>query len=208
MAFMAPGGTIEMSRELYRRMWNDDRVNRIWLRVTPGVAPEVVRGLIASRLGTRYRLQVLSSGEMREHLVAHVRRAFAPIDVLLAIVLLVMLIGLADVLAAGVAQRTRELGMLRAVGVPRRAVALMVLIEGTVLGGLGLLLAAVLGLALGMLWVTVILPDLLGWTLEPHAPQARLVTLGALTLLVGFLAGWLPARRAAAHQPAVALRYD
>ena len=53
---------------------------------------------------------------MVDYWVAQIRRGFAGVDVLRAVVFLVMLLGIADRLASGVVQRTRELGAARAVG--------------------------------------------------------------------------------------------
>ena len=115
---------------------------------------------------------------------------------------------MADTLAAGVIERTREIGAIRVVGVRRRFVRRMVLVEGVVLGVVGLVLAAVAGFALGTLWVDVTFPALLGWVLEPHVPYTQAGVVAVLTVVVCIVAALAPARRAASLAPAIAVRYE
>ncbi len=206
--FASPRGTIEMSRDVYKRYWHDAKVTRAFVRTDPTADLAAVRAAIARRLGRTYNLRILSAAEIVEYFASQVRRGFAGVYILAVMVLSVVLVGMADTLAAGVIERTREIGAIRVVGVRRRSVRRMVLVEGVVLGVVGLALAAVSGLALGTLWVDATFPALLGWVLEPHVPyeQAGVVTL--LTVIVCVLAALAPARRAASLEPAVALRYE
>jgi ABC-type antimicrobial peptide transport system permease subunit len=123
-------------------------------------------------------------------------------------VLSVVLVGMADTLAAGVIERTREIGAIRVVGVRRRYVRRMVLMEGLVMGSVGLALAGASGLALGTLWVDATFPALLGWVLAPHVPYQQAGVVTVLTVAVCVVAALAPARRAASLEPAVALRYE
>lgn len=206
--FASPRGTIEMSRKLYTRYWHDSQVNRVWVRVAPEADVAAVREDIARTLGRTHGLRILSSGEMVKYWAAQVRRAFAGVYVLGGMVLLVVLVGMADTLAAGVVERTRHLGAIRAVGVDRWQLGRMVLAEAAVLALLGILLAVVAGLALGVLWVKATFPYLLGWVLELHIPFRQAVLGALLTLAVCLSAALLPARYAARLNPAVALRYE
>jgi putative ABC transport system permease protein len=206
--FSSPGGTIKMSRELYARMWNDRQVTLVLLRVAPGSSPNEVRSEIARRLGRTYGLKILSSGELLAHFVDQARQAFRVVDVLGVLVLVVVMIGMADTLAAGVMEQTRELGAMRALGVRRRQLGRMVVAQSLALALLGLLLAVVTGLALGALWVLATFPNLLGWTLELHVPYLQLVVVAAVALAVCVAAAISPARRIARFEPASALRYE
>jgi putative ABC transport system permease protein len=206
--FTSPRGTIIMSRELYKRYWRDPQVNRVFVRKTPDTDVGTIRAAIARELGRKYSLRILSSAELMEYFAAQVRRAFAPVSVLAGLVLVVILVGIADTLAASVVERTRELGAIRAVGIRRQHVRRMVLVEGLVLGTLGLALGVSAGLALGTLWVKATFPYLLGWVLEIYVPYSQLLIVCVVTIAVCLVAGMLPARRAANLEPAVALRYE
>ena len=207
-AFASARGTIEMSRTLYRRHWHDDQVTRVHLRLAPGTDVPLLRGTIARTFGQRFRLRMLSSHDLMAYWTAQVRRAFAGLHVVAVGVLLVILVGMADTLAATIVERTRELGTMRAVGGRRAHVRRMVIIEALLLGALGLVLAVASGLAMGTLWVTTTFPLLLGWVLQMHVPWAELVLTSAMTLTVCYFAALLPARSASRLEPATALRYE
>ena len=207
-AFESPAGTVQMSRELYRARWRDRNVSRIAVQGIPGMTNAALRDAIARALGGAHDLRILSAREVVAYYATQVARGFAPLRVLACMVLLVTLLGVADTLAAGVLERTRQLGALRALGVPRQRVAGMVLVEALLLGGLGLVLALTAGLAVAAVWVKGTLPSLLGWVLDLHVPYRDVPLVGALTLAVCLTAAFLPARRAARLQPQVALRYE
>jgi len=206
--FVSRRGMIEMSRDVYRSFWHDSQVNRFYVEVDAEAGAGAVQAAIARRVGNRYGVRILSSGVIVEYFAMQVRRAFVPVSVLAAMVLLVVLIAVADTLAAGEAERTRELGALRAVGVERRYLRRMVLAESLTLGVLGLVLASAAGLGLGILWVEATFPYLLGWVLELYIPYGYVAMIGVSTLLVCLIAASLPAIHAARLDPAVALRYE
>src|SRR5262249_28180174 len=140
-AFESPAGTVQMSRELFASYWHDGQVNRIGLRAAPAADVEQIRAAIAGDLATAYDLRILSAGELIGYYTGQVGRAFAPLGVLAAPVLLVTLLGVADTLLAAVIGRTRELGPARAIGLPRRSVVCLEIVEALGLAAMGLALA-------------------------------------------------------------------
>lgn len=207
-ALQSPAGTIEMSRAVYRRYWRDQLVNRIGVYVDPAVGVAAVRAAIERDLARPHDLRVVSAPELIGHYAAQVGRGFAPLYVLVTMVLVVTLLGVADTLAAGVLERTRQLGVIRALGVRRRAVASMILVEAALLGGLGFVLATAGGLAMGALWITRTLPQLLGWNCALFLPLREVPLFGVLTVAVCLTAALLPVRRVARLRPQEALRYE
>jgi putative ABC transport system permease protein len=207
-AFQAPAGTIEMSRTVYRRYWRDPLVNRIGVYVDPAVGVQAVRETLERGLARADDLRVLSAHELIGRYSAEVARGFAPLYVLVTMVLVVTLFGLADTLIAGVLERRRQLGTLRALGVRRRPVTRMLLLEAGALGVIGFLLATAGGLAMGTLWVTRTLPQLLGWSCQLYLPGRLVPLVGLMTVAVCLAAASLPVRRAARLRPQEALRYE
>ena len=206
--FLSPRGTILMNRNVYKRYWNDAQVTHAIVHTMPGTAPGAVRSAIASALGRKYGLRILSLPELLEWFAVQVRRAFAGLYVLAALVMLVVLFGVVDTLAASVVERQRGLGAIRALGIRRRQLQSMTVVEALLLGTLGILLALGMGMAMGALWVNVTFPSLIGWVLDLHIPYARLGALAALSVAVCLVAAFLPARRVARLDPAVALRCE
>lgn len=110
--------------------------------------------------------------------------------------------GIASVLAVTVVQRTREIGILRAMGSARGQILRVFLLQGGLLGLAGSTLGALVG------WGLVQVFNLFGPGLF-EIPVAPDLVLGAMAIatLSGVLAAALPARRAARLDPAVAIRY-
>lgn len=110
--------------------------------------------------------------------------------------------GIASVLAVSVVQRTREIGILRAMGAPRGLVLRVFLLQGGLLGLLGSLLGSAVG-GLLVQFFNVFGPGLF------HVPvAASLIPVVLVTAtVVGVIAAAVPARRAARYDPAVAIRY-
>jgi putative ABC transport system permease protein len=206
--FLSPRGTVLMSRDLYRQLWRDTHLTHALVRVSSTGSDEDVRTTIERTLGQRYRIRVLRLRELVDWFADQVRRAFAGLNVLAGLVAVVVLVGMGDALAAGMIERTRELGVARAIGVRRRALGQMVIGEALLLGALGVVLAIVLGLGLGTLWVKATFPALLGWTLSLHLPLAQTGELAMTALGISLLAAYLPTIRAVRLDPVAALRSE
>ena len=106
--FASPRGTVEMSREVYKRFWRDAKVTRAFVRADPKADLGTVRAAIARQLGRTYNLRILSAAEIVDYFASQVRRGFAGVYILAVLVLSVVLVGMADTLAAGVIERTRR----------------------------------------------------------------------------------------------------
>ena len=126
--------------------------------------------------------------------------------VLLAVLTLPSLIALLNTLAIGVIERTREIGMLRAIGSTRRQVRRMVMAESLLLSGIGTALGLLAGLYLG--YVMVMAMSATGYPVSYSFPYAGLVAAAATGLLFGVLAALLPARQAADMDILRALQYE
>ena len=112
-------------------------------------------------------------------------------------------VGTLNTMLTSVHERTREIGILRAIGWPRRRIVLMILAESLCLAGT----AAVLGgiTALGLTWL-LSQTAAAGGMLVPVIDLPIMATGLALAIGIGLLGAWLPARRAARLQPTAAFR--
>ncbi|MFD5898531.1 ABC transporter permease [Streptomyces sp. NPDC060366] len=115
---------------------------------------------------------------------------------LLALAVVVALLGIANTLTLAVHERTRELGLLRAVGQTRAQLRAMVRWESVLVAAFGTAGGLALGGLLG--WVVVKASEGAGDTAFAFAvPPAQLAIVGVVGLTAGAIAGWRPARRAA-----------
>ena len=125
---------------------------------------------------------------------APIDRIIGIIYVLLVFAVLIAILGIVNTLALSVIERTREIGLLRAIGVSRRQLRLMIRLESVVIAVLG----AVLGVGLGIVFGVTLMYALRDEGLERISiPVGQLVVFLALSLVIGVLAAVFPARRAA-----------
>ncbi|WP_440766478.1 ABC transporter permease [Natronorubrum sp. DTA7] len=118
-----------------------------------------------------------------------------------AISLLVGSIGIANIMLVSVTERTREIGIMKAVGAQNREILGLFLAESVILGIIGAILGTLLGLVAGYLGAWYI-------DLPLVYPYEYVVLAIAVGMLVGIAAGLYPAWRAARTDPIDALRYE
>jgi len=127
--------------------------------------------------------------------------------VLLAVLSLPSLIAILNTLAIGVIERTREIGMLRAIGAARSQVRRMVVAEALLLAAIGTAFGLLGGLYLSYMLVEGISASGI-FRMEYSFPLAGLIAATAAGLIFGVLAALLPARQAARMEIIDALRYE
>ncbi len=167
------------------RFGSDDIV---WAAATFAPGVDSVDGLTVAGVTVENRAQY------QEGVERDIDQMLVVINVLLALAVVIALLGIANTAALSVFERTREVGLLRAVGMTRRQTRQMFRWESAQVSVLG----AVLGIAVGLLFgwgVVAALPDFVAATLS--IPVARIAILLAICAVAGVIAAALPARRAA-----------
>jgi putative ABC transport system permease protein len=122
--------------------------------------------------------------------------------VLLALSIVVSLFGIVNTLVLTVFERTREIGMLRAIGMTRRQIRRMIRHESVITALIGAAIGIVLGIILAALLIVRV--DFLVFSF----PTSQVIVFVIAAILVGVLAAIFPARRAAKLDPLEAISYE
>ena len=122
--------------------------------------------------------------------------------VLLALSIIVSLFGIVNTLVLTVFERTREIGMLRAIGMTRRQIRRMIRHESVITALIGAAIGIVLGIVLAALLIVRV--DFLVFSF----PTTQVVIFVVAAIVVGILAAVFPARRAAKLDPLRAIAYE
>jgi putative ABC transport system permease protein len=153
-----------------------------------------VESRVSSALAAYPTVQVQTRSQFDQASAATVNQLLGLIDALLALAVLIALIGIVNTLMLSVFERTREIGLLRAVGMKRRQVKIMVRSEAVILAVFGAVIGIVVGTGMGVALVASLRHD--GLT-EVAVPVSSLAVFLVLAALLGLVAATWPARRAA-----------
>jgi putative ABC transport system permease protein len=129
-------------------------------------------------------------------------------NVQVALAVLIGFFGIVNTLLISVMQRTREIGLLRAVGMTTKQVGTMIIIESSFIALVGAVLGIALGLA-GARWPLALhVAQVAGYWLPLYVPWTTVWVAFAAAVLIGAVASILPARRAAGIQVLEAITYE
>lgn len=200
-------GRVFMPLDGYRAEWSDDRVDSLALFAADGDAEALYRRAHAV-LTADYPVFLTAARAIHAESMAVFDRTFRITGVLRLLALLVAVVGVFSALMAIQLERRREFAVLRALGMTRARLGLLVVLESALLGLLAGLLALPTGLAMAWVLTDAVQLRAFGWSMPLQVPALPLL----LTLVSGLgaatLAGLYPAWRAGWRDPAPLLRDD
>jgi putative ABC transport system permease protein len=198
-------GSVLVTQRVMARDFDQTQDLTDFVELEEGADADRVQALLTKGVETAFPVaEVLNQEELKESREEQINGLVMLVYALLAFAVLISLFGIANTLALSIHERTRELGMLRAIGMSRRQVRTMIRYEAVITA----LIGGILGLVLGLIFATLIAQPLKdeGFTLS--YPVGSLIVLLALAGLAGVLAAILPARRASRLDVLQSLQYE
>ncbi len=163
----------------------------VFANAAEGVSIEEAQAQIDDALTAFPNLEVQNQNEFKQDQQDQINQLLTLVFALLALTIIIAIFGIVNTLALTIFERTREIGLLRAVGLSPGQSRWMVVWEAVIVGLIGGVLGLALGVVLGA-WLTSVTPDLL----VVSVPWPNLIVYLVLSAIAGVLAAALPARRA------------
>jgi putative ABC transport system permease protein len=197
----SPFGNVTFSSDTFDENYDQPQNLYSFVETDGGVTDANTQSLESS-LADFPNAKAQTRAEFKDNQVSFLNNILNILYVLLALSVVVSLFGIVNTLVLTVFERTRELGMLRAIGMTRRQVRRMIRYESVITA----LIGAALGIALG-----IVLAGLLVWRvdfIDFAVPLGQVIVFAVAAVIVGIIAAIFPARRAARLNPLQALQYE
>jgi len=176
-----------------------------FVKLAPGADASTVQDRIDGLLTKQFpTAEVMNQQELKQNQEDQINPLLGLVYALLSLAIVVSLFGIANTLALSIYERTRELGMLRAIGMSRRQVRRMIRYESVITA----LIGAVLGMILGLIFAALLSVPLQDQGFVLSYPVGQLVFILVVAALAGVVAAIAPARRAARLDVLQALAYE
>ncbi len=185
-------GRFFVSLPEYERDFTTQQDTVILARASEGVSPDDAKAVAERDLKDFPNLDVRTKAEYKDFVASQINEFLRLFYVLLAMAVVIAIFGIVLTLALSVFERTREIGLLRAVGLSRRSVRAMIRWEAIIVALIGALVGLVLGVFLGVVTVSTI-PEFKAVAI----PWGSMIVFLVVAGVFGVLAAILPARRAA-----------
>lgn len=201
-------GNVSLDRAHFLRLWKDDRVDIFDVTVVRGADVGQVRDAIRARLAGRFPALVSTRQEFTAEIGKAIDSFYALTRITVFLALLVAFLGIVTSLLISVAERTREIGILKALGALPSQIGRSIVVEALALALTGLLLALPAGNLFALFMEGAIAEFFTGWRMPHHYPWEILAQLLIALPLISALAAWIPARQAGKLKITEAIEYE
>jgi putative ABC transport system permease protein len=201
------GQTVGMSLKTLRDIWGVTADSELALKASSESARPVLERKVRRIVRQDYpNLAVLSNDELKADVEDQVNQQFGVFYAIVGVAIFASLFGIVNTLTMSVLERTREIGVLRALGASRWQVRRQVSSESVVIGLIGALLGIAVGTGLGYALLQGLAAGIPGVQYRPPLETMAIVALAGVVL--GLIAAILPARRAARLDVIEAISYE
>jgi putative ABC transport system permease protein len=201
-------GVVVMDRPLYVRAFGDEAINTVIIYLRSGISAEAARAKLEATFGPKYHAFAVTNREIRTEVMRIFDQTFVITYALLAVAIIVAVLGIVNTLTALILERTRELALLRVIGMTRAEIRTMILLESSILGLISTAIGIAMGFVLSWILIFVINKQSFGWTIEFHAPVRMIVLSSAVTFAAAALSGIIPARMTGRINLALAIKNE
>ncbi len=185
--------------------FRSSRPTRAYVQLAPDVDADVLEGELAALLAGEPEVGVLDQTAYADQQASQVDSFVVLLYILLGLAVVIGMLGIINTLALSVVERTRELGLVRAVGMRRRQVVSMITVESVVIALFGALLGMVVGTVLGAAVARALRDEGVSAISMPWSSLALFAVLG---VVIGLLAAILPGVRASRVDVLRAIAYE
>src|SRR6266850_4441748 len=206
--YSSDSGSVLLDRALYKKYWREDLLDAFDLWLEPGADQQAIIQTIKERYGEPYQLFISTHRELKESVVRIMEQSFVVNYAVEIIAIVVAIFSVINTLLASVLDRTREIGVLRAIGATQAQVRRIVVLEAGWMGLIGGVLGLFAGTVMAYHHVVYNTKELTGWTFQFYYPYG--VALFSLIAAVALclLAGYGPAKQAASTSIVTAIGYE
>jgi len=177
----------------------------LYVNAAEGTGPDELRRRLEAALEAYPQVQVRDQADYKELVHDQIAVLLYLVYALLGLAIIIAVLGVVNTLALSVVERTREIGLLRAIGLARRQLRRMIRLESVVIAVFG----AVLGLALGLVWGLCVQQVLALEGMTALAiPWGTVVAVVVGSAVVGIAAALLPALRASRMNVLAAIAHE
>jgi putative ABC transport system permease protein len=190
----AQAGNYFLGTKAYNANFPSNLDSKVFVKMREGVSQATALAAVKQAAQAYPGVKVLDRGQYKAEQTKFFNQLLALVYALLGLAIIIALLGIANTLALSIAERTRELGLLRAVGMTRSQLRSAIRWEAVIIALLGTVLGLVIGIFFGWALVTALHDQ--GVTVF-RLPVTTLLIVVVLAALAGALAAMPPSRRAA-----------
>jgi putative ABC transport system permease protein len=203
----AGGQTVGMSRRTLSQTFGLSVDSELAIKARSDDERDVLEAKVEEVVGQDYpNLAVLSNDEVKANVEEQLNQTFGVFNALVAVAIFASLFGIINTLSMSVIERTREIGVLRALGSTRWQIRRTIADESLVIALIGAVMGIAIGAGLGWALLKGLSFGIPGVTYTP--PIATMVGVAIAAVILGLIAALLPARRAARLDVVEALSYE
>jgi putative ABC transport system permease protein len=201
-------GSVLLDRALYKKYWRDETVDAFDFWLEPGANQQSVIQQIKAGYGEKYQLFVSTHRQLKTAVVGIMEQSFVVNYAVEIVAIVVAIFSVINTLLASILDRTREIGVLRAIGATQAQVRKIVIMESAWMGLLGAILGVLAGTVMAYHHVVYNTKVLTGWTFQFYYPYDIAILSIFVSVILCVAAGYGPAQQAASTPIVTAIGYE